>query len=483
MDILLPGVGSQTNAMGMDEVEALQKALTAGYGTDVSTFSGGSALRIQSLDTTMKSTIQTNDQFKLFNNLPKPKATATVDEWTERNGIGGFLGGTTNTETGTIREAGGSYNRRVGLVKYLMTKASVSLISTLGNNLASSETVENEAAALRLLTDCEFLSFEGDSTVVPTEFDGIFHQLEDGITNSQVDGGNIVDCQGLSLASIHKLNLAAAQIAGFGNFGRPTHIYCSQQVQADFDNNLDPAFRVPLPNIAHGGLMLGAPVSGIRTSHGDIAMVNDVFVRDEPLQYPFDIAYPAVATANAALQPASAVPGSPASDANSMFTALHAGNYYYAVAGLTADGQSTALVTAQVAIAAGQKVAITITKSAGNLETGYAIYRGRLNGTNALADMRLVRRIPKAGNTTIWTDYNKDMPGTSKAYVLNMGAGADAIAWRQLMPMLKFQLYPTDAAILPWSQLLFGFLRIAKRRQHVVLKNIVPSGAVWRPFN
>lgn len=484
MNITLPGVGSTAMEMGLDEVENLQKALSAGYGTDHTTFTGGAALRVESLDTTMKSTIQTNEQFKLFNALMKPRATATVDEWTERNGIGGFLGGTTNTESGVIQESTGSYNRRVGLVKYLMTMCSVTLVSTLGNNIAASETVENEAGALRILTDCEFLSFEGDSTVVPTEFDGILHQMQDGVNTGQVDGGSIIDAAGGSLASIYSLNKAAAQIAGFGNFGKPTHIFVSQQTQADFDNNLDPAFRVALPNVQAGGIMLGAPVAGVRTSHGDIAMVNDVFVRDEPLQVPFDVVYPAIATANAALQPASVTPGAPATDAASLWLAPHAGNYYYAVAGVTAAGQSAVLVSAQVTMGAGQSVAIVIAHSAGNTETGYAIYRGRLNGTNAPSDLRLIKRVPKAaGATTTFTDQNKDMPGTVKAYVLNMGAGADAIAWRQLMPMLRFQLFPTNAAILPWSQLLFGYLRIAKRKQHAVIKNIVPAGAVWRPFN
>lgn len=485
MNIELPSVGaggSTTAAMGLGEVEALQKALTAGYGTDSAAFTGGSALRIESLDTTMKSTIQQNEHFKLFNALQKPKATATVDEWTERNGIGGFLGGTTNSETGTIRESQGSYKRRVGLVKYLMTKCSVSLISTLGNNIAASETVENEAGALRILTDCEFLSFEGDSDVVPTEFDGIMAQMQDGVDSSDIDGGNIIDAEGGNLASIHALNRAAAQIAGFGNFGRPTDIYVSQLTQADFDNNLDPAFRVALPNVNAGGIAIGAPVAGVRTSHGDIKMTNDVFIRDESLMQPFDVMYPALATANTGLKPATQPSGVAASNAASKFGAAHAGLYYYAVAGVNADGQSDVYVTAQVTIAAGEQVTLTIPKSTAGNETGYAIYRGRKGGTNAPSDLRLMKRIPRTGSSTTYIDRNTDIPGTSKAYVLNMAPGADAIAWRQLMPMLRFQLYPTDSAVLPWSQLLFGYLRIAKRKQHVVIKNIVPTGAVWKPF-
>ncbi len=58
-----------------------------------------------------------------------------------------------------------------------------------------------------------------------------------------------------------------------------------------------------------------------------------------------------------------------------------------------------------------------------------------------------------------------------------------AMDWRQFLPMCKFPLYPTNAAVVPWAQLLFGYLRITKRKHHVVIKNILPNGALFRPFN
>jgi hypothetical protein len=63
-----------------------------------------------------------------------------------------------------------------------------------------------------------------------------------------------------------------------------------------------------------------------------------------------------------------------------------------------------------------------------------------------------------------------------------MTPGQMAITWRQLLPMTKFPLYPTVSAVVPWAQLLFGYLRIGKRRHHTVIKNIVPTGATWKPF-
>ena len=69
---------SVAGEMGSEELVALQKALTAGYGSDTNGLTGGSAFRIQSLDTTLKATVQENKHFALFNALAKPKATAVV---------------------------------------------------------------------------------------------------------------------------------------------------------------------------------------------------------------------------------------------------------------------------------------------------------------------------------------------------------------------------------------------------------------------
>jgi hypothetical protein len=484
-NIQLPNIAggtSTTGELGAQQFEELQKALTTGYGTDVSQLTGGGALRIQSLDKTMMATIQENKHFRLFNELAKNSAGATVDEWTEQSGVGGFLGGSTNTETGNIASAQGTYARRVGLVKYLMTRREVSFVSTLGNNIASSEAIEQQAGAKQLLTDAEYLSFYGDSTVVPTEFDGIYAQIVAGVAAGQVDGGNILDAQGQSLASVNLVNQAASQISRRDNFGTPTHLFMSQLTQADFDTGLDPAFRVPLTNVPNGGISLGSPVKGIRTSWGDIATMPDVFINDGDQDVPFEVTYPALATANTTMKPTLAIDAS-VTDASSQFGAGQAGNYYYLVTGVSAAGQSDGRITAQTAVAAGKKVVLTITASGGGQETGYAIYRSRLNGTNTPSDFRLVARVAKAGGTTTYTDYNRDIPGTTKAFVLNMTPGDQAINWRQLLPMLKFPLYPTVAATIPWAQLMFGYLRITKRRHHAIIKNILPNGAKWKPFN
>lgn len=468
--------GAMTGEMAFGDLNALRKALAAGYGTDVSGLTGGGALRIQSLDTTLQATLADNNHFRLFNALPKTDAGATVDEWTEATDQGGFAGGSANGELDTIAQAQGTYARRAAFVKYLMTRCEVSFVQTLQNAIVQAEAIENQMGTLRLLRDVEHLSFEGDSSIVSSEFDGLYAQI-----SSLNSSDHVLDAEAKSLASIDLINKAASTIVGVGNFGVPTDLFMSPLVQSDFDTNLDPAFRVSLSNTGQD-IMLGAPVRGIRTSWGDIKAQPDVFIRDEAQQTPFAVRHAAVASANAA-NASAGVSGSAGSHASSKFGAAHAGNYYYAVAGVSKAGESTLAVSSQVAVAAGDRVTLTIQPSSAGSETGYAIYRSALDGGNTNSDFRLMTRVAKAasGNTTYY-DYNRDIPGTSKAYILNLSPGHHAITWRKLLPLTKFALYPTTAAVVPWALLMFGFLRVSKRRQNVVIKNILPAGAVWRPF-
>ena len=146
----------------------------------------------------------------------------------------------------------------MGLVKYLMTRREVTFVQSLQNAIADSEATEYQNGALQLLTDAEFLSFEGDSLIVPTEFDGIEAQVV-GNTDAQ----HVIDMNGQPLDNIKSVNQAAAVIAGYGNFGVPTDLFRSVNVQADLDTYMDPALRVPLTEGPGAALTNGSPVQGI----------------------------------------------------------------------------------------------------------------------------------------------------------------------------------------------------------------------------
>lgn len=462
--------------IGMKELQELQKSLTAGYGTDAAALTGGAALRIQSLDTVMQATVQDNKHFSLFNRLPKPGATATVDEWTEQYGVGGFLGGSTNIEDGEAEEAYGDYARMVGKVKYLSTYRKIPIVLQNQNNIVDAKALEATNGAKQLLTDIEYLLFEGDDSVVPTEFNGIATQIA-----SLGSSDHIIDMAGNPLNTVEPIARAAETIFGIDSFGTPTDIFTATSVQTDLNNHLDPAFRLGLTPQAQN-TVLGTHVAGIQTSYGAIKTNQDVFIRDERLKKPFQVRHPAVAVKQDGIKPTlAAAAGAGGSD--SAWATAHAGNYYYLVSGVNAKGQSTGAISAQIAVTAGQQVTLTITPSVGGQETGYVIYRSRKNGTNAVADFREMVRVPKAASgDTVFVDKNREIPGSTIGYVLNLNAADHAISWKQYMPMLEIPMAAVRSPIIPWLQMVCGYLRITKRRQHVLIKNIVPTGAAWKPF-
>jgi hypothetical protein len=475
-------LGGSVGGANADLLKALE---ASSYQTDVATLTGGGALGVQSLDTAMKTTIQENEHFTLFNRLQSTSATNIVDEYTRQSGVGGFLGGSTNTQMGVVRSAQGEYSREVGLVKFLMSLRQVGYVLTIGKNIVEATAVEERNGALQLLTDANYLLYHGNADACPTQFDGIIAQIDKEITAGNMSDDNVIDLQGVKMDSIEAIAKINVAVSRYGSWGRSTDIFLPNSVQTDLNMGLDPAFRWS-PSGSNTPV-IGGHVEAIRLQSGKLNTNMDTFIHDEehPMTKPFEVNWASIATENVALKPAS-VAGTPASDASSQFTTSRAGNYYYAVAGIDKDGKgmSTARVSAQVAVAAGEKVTLAIGQSSNTTESGYAIYRSKQNGTNDIADMRLVKIVKKTGSSTSYVDLNRDIPGTVTVPVLNMAPNADAIGWRQFQPMTKIQL-PFGVGGMPvhsWFQFLFGYLRVTKPKHHGYIKNILPAQAKWRPF-
>ena len=468
------------------QFEDLQKALQASnYQTDVATLTGGGSLGVQSLDTAMKTTIQENEHFTLFNRLQSTNATNIVDEYVRQNGVGGFLGGSTNSQMGVVRSAQGEYSREVGMVKFLMSMRQVGYVLNIGKNIVEATAVEERNGALQLLTDANYLLYHGNADASPTQYDGVFKLIDDAIADGIMDGSNVIDMDGKKLDSVEPLSKVNVAVSNFGSWGRSTDVFLPNSVQNDLNMGLDPAFRwTPQGNNTP---VIGGHVEGIRLQNGVLRTSMDTFIHNEmhPMVLPFEVTQSAIAAANAAFKPQSVTVDASGSDSASKFSSTRAGNYYWAVAAIGAGGEGMTQVvkSSSTAVASGKKAVLTITASAANTETGYAIFRSRQDGTNATNDFRLVKVIKKTGATTTFTDLNRDIPGTVSVPLLNMAPGADAIGWRQFQPMTKIPL-PFGVGGVPvisWFQFLFGFLRVTKPKHHGYIKNILTSGATWRP--
>jgi hypothetical protein len=454
------------------------KAVTAGYGTDVATLTGGGSLRLQSIEPTLLRSIQDDSHFKLFNKLQASNATATVDEFTVKPWIGGFPGSGFNSELGIIPSTQGRYERKVGLVKFLMTRREVSVVQQSQKTLVDTIAEEKVDATRELKTSAEWGFFYGDSTINPLEFDGL-----KPIILANADPDLIKDMAGTGLSYVAKeiIDMTAA-ISSYGRFGRATDLFTSLAVQSsELDQKLDPAFRV-VSGQASGAVRMGTPVTGIRTSFGDISTNPDVFIQEDTR--PFE-ARPAPFNSMTTLVAPTGVAGVAAANPGSKFVAAQAGAYFYAVAAANNGARSPLAVSAQVTVAAGDGITLTITHGASLAAdvNHFIIYRGRKNGTNAPSDLREIGRVARAaGATSVFVELNGTVPGTSDAFLLNMAPGALAVTMRRLLPMTLFPLYPVNQAVRPWAQLLFLYLRVAKPKQIGIIRNILPGTAPWKPF-
>ena len=117
------GIGS------MNEVDELNKALEAG--TQRPPASGGSALRVESLEATLRTVTFTLQNIKLWPKIPKLPAFSTVEEYNILSAYGDDAGVFTNE--GDLPETqDATYERRTALVKFLGTTREVTHPMTLG---------------------------------------------------------------------------------------------------------------------------------------------------------------------------------------------------------------------------------------------------------------------------------------------------------------------------------------------------------------
>lgn len=456
-------------------LEEFRKAVEGvSYATDVATLGGGAALRMQSLEPDLIRTTQTDDSFVLYNLLSQTKATSFVDEYTTKPRVGGFPGSGVNTETGVIPEAQGQYDREVDFVKMFMTRRKVFAMGAAQQNIIDPIADQKMDGILELKTSIEWYSWYGDKDVWPLGFDSLPKKIKaTGDTDLIVDAGG----EGLGFVAPEIIHLAT-KIGMQGRWGKATDVFCSLDVQAEIDRNLDPAWRVN----ANGSpsTVVGTPVKAISTSRGELRMrSNQHIIEGQP---PFEIAWPD--GANKCLAPVSAVAVASTGTAANKFQAKHGGLYYYAVEAICKDGRSLVTKSAQVSVNAGDKVTLTITHPADATITGFMIHRSRRNGSNATSDFRemiAVQRTPASG-TTVYVDENQKVPGTSQLTVASCAPGNKAVDYRRLMPLTLFPLYPTDQAVHVWAQIAAMYLRVAKPRQHGYVDNILPAGALWRPF-
>jgi len=437
----------------MADLNELRKALDIGY-TQPTTGVGFDALRVESLEATLKLLTYTATNIRLWNQIPKLEAYSTVEEYNRLLEYGGDGGGF--NQSGELpQEEDSTYERADQKVKFLGTTRSVTHPATLVRTVpADLITQETQNGALWLMGKLNHALYYADAEAVPVEFNGLAKQIEDG-------SGHVIDLEGQPLTKEH-IEDAADRIAQ--NFGIPQKFFTNNKVFADFSDTYNQYQRFSAPGGAAG--VIGTPVTGVSTTSGVVGFEPDVFVKAGTTapQSATSLKAPAAPTISA---------GSPGGSGSS-FKSTDQGDYKYQVTAVNQYGESApSALSSAVTLATGQSVAITITDGGGTVPaTAYKVYRTEKNGAVAMYIGKMVPRAKNSGvytSPTVFTDTNAYRPNTFQGLLLDMTT--QSLAFKQLSPMIKMNLAIISPAI-RWMQLLYGTPIVYAPKKNVVFRNI-----------
>jgi hypothetical protein len=449
--------------MGGDAVEQLRKALTAGSGANAGTFTGGRALIPESLEATLVNILFTQKDAVLFQSLKKKTIKSPVHQWDTRTEVGADDGAWVDEAGASIADANQTIQRVFATVKYLQTQRTVTLQATLSDMIEPAMAIEQNAGALWICRNIEKALFYGDHAMVTQQIDGIEEQITAGAPS------NIIDMQGASANSTafeDAIGASCRQIRD--NYGRASLIMSSTMVMQDIQRLLRDRVRFP----AGGGQAGAAVIDKYPTPFGEPDLKYDLFIREGTV--------PAASALTANRPGAAPVIGAVSypTDSSSLFTSSNAGVYYYKVVPTNQYGDGPAVTSAALTVASGQNVTIPVTVGAAPLPTAYKLYRSKLGASDG-TDCRYMFSTAYTTSPMNLVDENLYLPGTSSAYVLTMEDLFDAIEFFQFLPLMKFDLYPTNSAVYPFLMLLFGALALKKPTQHMRIKNIAPDSLGW----
>lgn len=460
MDSLLSYQDDGFVATNQETLEMLNKAMTAGQGVDAGSFTGGRALSLESLDQILVNILHTQDEAVLFQRLKKQPIKSVIHQWDQRTDVGADDGAWVGEGGSSLADSDQTIARKYLQAKYLQTKRTVTLQATMTAMIEDAMALEENAGTLWLIRNVEKALFGGNATIFPTQPDGL---------DVLIPSTHVIDLRGKSASSSNfedSMTIGTRSIRDY--FGRADLLLSSTMVMQDMQKLLRDRIRFPAQESGLGG----AVFTKYPTPFGAPDIKEDVFIKEKgnPSASSLTSARPAQPTITS-VTPATGATGS-------QFLAADAGEYYYVVAALNAAGESVASAAVAGTVVAGGKNTLLIAAMDATV-TGFRIFRSKKGAADG-SDTRKMVDIAYSGSGTLsWDDLNADLPGTSSAYLLTTDPMYNAIEWAQFLPMMKFNLYPTAAAVYPFLMLLFGGLAVKKPTNQIRIKNVSPDSLGW----
>lgn len=480
--------GDQTMA---DLAKAMSTANLGG------SFGDATPLRLQNLDATMTSVLYEEQHFVLWNWLERVPSIQPYFEWNDRLSYGDDRSFPAFTEGGTPPGATAQFSRNGIYIRYFGTRRGIThqmaLTGQLGGAMVDPVAEENRDGVMALLARCEHNFLWGDHTILDNNgntvnFDGLILALQNGtqyvgpsqvnpMPSNYVGGQNIIDMQGkyMDFSNIEDVARKLYEAGYVTNF-RNVRAIMSPSVLADLSNiKMVSEFKL-LPQLQPYGYYPGAPLAGYQSNFGFIPFTPSLFLKRAGMndQPPVQAGMLSPATPSCTV-----AAGAPGSGVTSNFLPVNAlgtgtsdaGTYYYWVTAGNDSGESLPSASANVTVAAGQVVTITITPGASNgqPQTYYRIYRGTVNSPTDAGTGCIATVAANGNNTVTYTDTNAWRPQTGMFLVLERSPQNLCVA--QMCPIMKWPLAITSTTV-EWLILLYHALVVKAPQRMFLIKNI-----------
>lgn len=433
----------------------LSKAMNSSVG--VPAMGGGPALQLENLDATLRVVAAQLSNIRLWNMMPKFKASAIAYQYNLLRDYGADNGVFTGeAELAQIQDS--NYQRRIAEIKFLSVQREISYQATLTNRAHGDPVaLETKNGTIDLLQKLEKQLFVGNSAIIPQAFDGIDAQM---FADEDFYPSNVIDLRG-QFPTEDEVESGANKIVE--RYGTPTHFLVTPAVRSAIGKQYFPRLRGDIPAMLG---RVGFSVSHIDTSAGLLELVGNVFQR--PGSRNGNKQPPSAATSPFAPAAPTSLAGTAAAGTGSYFTAGEAGEYRYWATAVNRWGESAPTqITADIAIAAGQSTTLTAV-AADNITDGFKLYRAPAD-SDLLSEAQLMSEIPANAS---YVDNNLLLPGHGRLYMIQNDANNYGFA--MLSPLLKFPLAPL-AMSQRWMMALFGTPVVFSPQRNVIYINAPDS--------
>lgn len=460
--------GEDAFSMAPAKERELAKALDMDYSMGTTDQTGFSALRKESLDSTLKIVEANENSCAFWKAIKKGKATSAVEEFSILN----ELGDASSYSSGDLPEEYDEDLKRdfeqvklvgaVGKVPYFANANDV-----INGDLVATVTRMKTIAMLRKL---EVVSVNGDATLLSTDPNGIIPQA---IKRMKNPNENIIDKQGKCM-QLEDFNNAGRIIAD--NYGNSMNlkVWMGNQAYTDYVNQLiaNKTYFVNGASVAE--IYVKAKKLEIGSGGGNID--TSVFLRHRGETY---LGRPHPKLNKAGTTFASMSDRAPNALSSSVCTAttdnlvgslLPAATYDYAIIPVNKYGAQAAFEITGVVVAASKKVVFTISDNGSpdnRAAEKFDIYRKLTAGTT-IADYKYFKSFAAASTTKI--DDGSTVPGTTNVMVIDWDFD-QVLRVDQLGTMSRLPLATISDAV-RWLQKIYFTPKVFNGNKIVIYKNV-----------